>query len=111
MKILARTRLQPDTRHRFLLPPGRPVTHVRLNVYPDGGMARVRLLGDLAPDGRAALGLRWFSALPEPAARLSALETAGVDPATAQATVADRPLSDPAAVPRAARATILGPAE
>jgi len=51
------------------VPPGtgaRPVTHVRLSIYPDGGMARLRLygvpqLGDLArrwygllPDGQAA---------------------------------------------------------
>ncbi len=93
-ELLARTRLQPDTRHRFLLPAGRAVTHVRLDVYPDGGMARVRLLGDLTPDGRAALGLRWFSALPEPAAR-QALEAAGVDPATAEATVAGRPADRP----------------
>ncbi len=72
-------------------------------------MARVRLLGDLTPDGRAALGLRWFSALPEPAAR-QALKAAGVDPATAEATVAGRPLTDPADVPPAVRAAILGPA-
>jgi allantoicase len=44
--VLRRTRLQPDTRHRFLVPPsvGR-ATHVRLDVYPDGGMARLRLYG------------------------------------------------------------------
>jgi allantoicase len=44
--LLRRTRLQPDTRHRFLVPPsvGR-ATHVRLDVYPDGGMARLRLYG------------------------------------------------------------------
>ena len=44
--ILPRTRLQPDTRHRFLVPPGARATHVRLDIYPDGGMARLRLLGD-----------------------------------------------------------------
>jgi allantoicase len=44
--VLERTRLQPDTRHRFLVPPsvGR-ATHVRLDVFPDGGMARLRLYG------------------------------------------------------------------
>jgi allantoicase len=44
--ILPRTRLQPDTRHRFLVPSSGRATHVRLDVYPDGGMARLRLLGD-----------------------------------------------------------------
>jgi allantoicase len=46
IELLARTRLQPDTRHRFVLPPSDvSVTQVRLDVYPDGGMARLRLLG------------------------------------------------------------------
>ena len=33
--VLPRTRLQPDTRHRFRLA-GPAVTHVRMDVYPDG---------------------------------------------------------------------------
>ena len=44
--ILPRTRLQPDTRHRFVVAPRARATHVRLDVHPDGGMARLRLLGD-----------------------------------------------------------------
>jgi len=28
-----------------------PVTHVRLNIFPDGGVSRLRLFGQLAPDG------------------------------------------------------------
>jgi allantoicase len=56
--LLPRTRLQPDTRHRFLVEPKR-TTHVRLDIYPDGGMARLRLYGDLTPDGWAALDDRW----------------------------------------------------
>lgn len=44
--LLRRTRLQPDTRHRFLVPPSTDrATHVRLDVFPDGGMARLRLYG------------------------------------------------------------------
>ena len=38
--------LQPHARHRFsseVIP--RPATHVRLNIYPDGGVARLRLFG------------------------------------------------------------------
>jgi allantoicase len=50
VELLARTDVQPDTRHAF------PVTgtaaeatveHVRVDVYPDGGMARLRVLGEL----------------------------------------------------------------
>lgn len=44
-ELLPATPLRPDTRHRFPLAPGRPASHVRLDIYPDGGMARLRLLG------------------------------------------------------------------
>lgn len=57
--LLPRTGLRPDTRHRFLLPAAPPATHVRLDIHPDGGMARLRLLGTLTPDGRADLARRW----------------------------------------------------
>ncbi|GII53857.1 putative allantoicase [Planotetraspora thailandica] len=45
--LLDRTRLQPDTRHRFRLDGERRMTHARLDIFPDGGMARLRLLGTL----------------------------------------------------------------
>jgi allantoicase len=45
VELLPRTRLQPDTRHRFLVEAGPVATHVRLDIYPDGGMARLRLHG------------------------------------------------------------------
>ncbi|MGH3390927.1 MAG: allantoicase [Actinomadura sp.] len=59
VEVLPRTRLQPDTRHRFPLGGGQEVTHVRLDVYPDGGMARLRLFGELTEDGRRVLDRRW----------------------------------------------------
>jgi allantoicase len=41
--------LQPHARHRFDAPGGRgPVTHARLSIYPDGGIARLRLFGIVA---------------------------------------------------------------
>jgi allantoicase len=43
--LLGRTPLQPDTRHRFLIDGGEPATHVRLDSFPDGGIARLRLWG------------------------------------------------------------------
>jgi allantoicase len=57
--LLPRTRLQPDTRHRFVLAGTAPASHVRLDIYPDGGMARLRLYGDLTPEGSAALWRRF----------------------------------------------------
>jgi allantoicase len=58
--------LQPDTRHRFRAGPARSraATHVRLEIHPDGGLARLRLFGELSAAGRARLGLRWFDTLP-----------------------------------------------
>ncbi|HEX4814933.1 MAG TPA: allantoicase [Nonomuraea sp.] len=47
VELLPRTRLQPDTSHRFRLAPADPVTHVRVDIHPDGGLARIRLLGHL----------------------------------------------------------------
>ncbi|WIM94828.1 allantoicase [Actinoplanes oblitus] len=45
VELLPRTALRPDTPHRFPLRKGPEVTHVRLDIFPDGGMARLRLLG------------------------------------------------------------------
>jgi allantoicase len=60
--LLARTPLQPDTRHRFVLDGAAPATDVRLDVYPDGGMARLRLWGSPTDDGLADLRERWARA-------------------------------------------------
>jgi allantoicase len=57
--LLERTRLQPDLRHRFRIEDAPETTHVRLDVHPDGGMARLRLWGDLSPSGARALRERW----------------------------------------------------
>lgn len=65
VELLPRQRLQPDTLHRFRVVPDREVTRVRVDVYPDGGMARVRLWGELSDVGRDDLVLRWYNALPD----------------------------------------------
>jgi allantoicase len=45
-ELLPRTALQPHTRHRFAREVARRrCTHVRLNIYPDGGVARLRVFG------------------------------------------------------------------
>ncbi|MGV9775088.1 allantoicase [Streptosporangium sp. NPDC003464] len=50
-ELLPRTRLQPDTPHRFRIHDAPALTHVRVDIYPDGGLARVRLHGTLAGGG------------------------------------------------------------
>jgi allantoicase len=43
---LPRISLTPDAVNEFAVPDQGPVTHVRLVVYPDGGIARLRCFGD-----------------------------------------------------------------
>jgi allantoicase len=57
-EILPRTRLQPDTNHRFVLDPAAVATHVRLDIHPDGGISRLRLFGALTDQGAARLAAR-----------------------------------------------------
>jgi len=49
MEVLPATKLGPDAVHEFtseLLTPG-PFSHVRLKIYPDGGISRLRVFGRL----------------------------------------------------------------
>jgi allantoicase len=45
--ILSQTKLQPDTRHVFRdeIQPAGPTNYVRFNIFPDGGVSRLRLYG------------------------------------------------------------------
>jgi len=46
--LIGETRLQPHARFRLEdLPPHEPVSHVRLSIFPDGGIARMRVFGTL----------------------------------------------------------------
>ncbi|MFD8744301.1 allantoicase [Streptomyces sp. NPDC059616] len=58
-EIIPRTRLQPDTLHRFPLRAQAIVTHVRLDAFPDGGVARMRLHGSLTETGATELAHRY----------------------------------------------------
>ncbi|MEU5399904.1 allantoicase [Streptomyces sp. NPDC005963] len=53
--LLPRTRLQPDTNHRFVLAHAMVGRRVRLDIHPDGGISRLRLHGTLTTDGAARL--------------------------------------------------------
>lgn len=47
VELVPRTALLPDCRHRFRVDSCDPVRFVRLDVYPDGGIARLRVNGRL----------------------------------------------------------------
>jgi allantoicase len=44
-ELLPRTKLEAHTRHAFALADVGPVSHVRMRIHPDGGVARLRLFG------------------------------------------------------------------
>lgn len=53
-EVLPPTKLQAHTRHLFIdeLAQNGPVTHLRLNVFPDGGVSRLRVSGVATEEGR-----------------------------------------------------------
>lgn len=55
--LLAATKLNADERRFFAaeIAAHGPITHVRLNIYPDGGVSRLRLWGTRAPEPHAVL--------------------------------------------------------
>ena len=108
VKLLPRTRLQPDTRHRFRVGGAPEVAAVRVDVYPDGGMARVRMWGQLSVAGREALLVRWYDALPGEHARAVLRQEAGLGAEEAAAAVARRPAGRADRLPRGLRKALTG---
>jgi allantoicase len=48
--LVPKSPLDGDTRNLFPVQDNRRFTHVRLTIYPDGGVARLRVHGDVVPD-------------------------------------------------------------
>ncbi len=65
--ILPLTPLKPHTVHTFEseIQDAGPVTHVRLNIFPDGGVMRLRLFGLRSRRGRLKQVFRWLNTMPE----------------------------------------------
>ena len=100
-RTLLRSPLQPHTRHTFDEELRRigPVTHLRLSVYPCGGVARLRAWGSLLPETQP--GLVRLNAMPADEAQAAFLRTCG-SAAWAKAMTAARPFEDSASLLRAA---------
>jgi allantoicase len=73
---------------------------VRLDIYPDGGMARLRVLGRPTAEARAGLAERFLGVLPEPQLA-GLLRAAGLPSAEAARQAGTRPGLD--GLPAAAR--------
>jgi allantoicase len=57
IELLPQMPVRPDAQNLFAAPaastPGGPVSHVRLNIFPDGGVARFRVFGRVAAEWAA----------------------------------------------------------
>jgi allantoicase len=71
--IRPRTQLIPDTEHRLRARPVPPARLVRLDIYPDGGISRLRLTGTVPAELHDGLAQRWLDLLPPE-------QAAGADP-------------------------------
>lgn len=94
--LLARTAVEPHRVHLFeegVLDAGE-ATHVRLNIYPDGGVSRLRLYGFLSRDGARRIALEDLNAL-RPAAAASRLGACCGQLRWASELAARRPFRDP----------------
>jgi allantoicase len=55
-EILSKSGLRGDTQNSFAIDNTGRTTHVRLKIFPDGGVARLRVFGDVLPDWDAMRG-------------------------------------------------------
>ena len=105
-ELIPKTRLQPDTRHFFRVRPDAAVTHVRLDVYPDGGLARMRVNGEVDEAAVRAAVVRWLDLLPENHAVEVLSTSGGLSGEEAEALVGKRPFGQ-GAVPDEVVAALL----
>ena len=62
VEVLPRTTLLGDTQNRLPVDAAARFTHLRFHIYPDGGIARLRVHGEALPDRRwrsKTSGVRW----------------------------------------------------
>jgi allantoicase len=105
-ELIPKTRLQPDTRHFFRVRPDAAVTHVRLDVYPDGGLARLRVNGEVDEAALRAAVVRWLDLLPENHAVEVLSTSGGLSGEEAEALIGKRPFGE-GAVPDEVVAALL----
>ncbi len=69
-EILTQSPLMPGAQNLFTISEAGTWTHVRLNIFPDGGVARLRIYGTVIPD--------WTNLKPGELIDLAAVENGGV---------------------------------
>ncbi|MDP9099986.1 MAG: allantoicase [Verrucomicrobiota bacterium] len=68
--VLSQSPLEPGSQNLFAITNDQTWTHVRLNIIPDGGVARLRIYGTVVPD--------WSKLKPGELVDLAAVENGGV---------------------------------
>jgi allantoicase len=112
--LVPETRLGPHRQHVFTVfaadAAARPATHVRLSIHPDGGISRLRVIGQVSDAGWDRWGVRWLNALPAERAE-SELHACCASRQWAAGVAAARPFADAAALAASADAVweSLGP--
>jgi allantoicase len=103
--VLGQTKLEPDRLHAYDLSPDVTGSHVRLNIYPDGGISRFRVFGvpDATARGRAVL--RQLNATDAPALRALLADFCAA-PEWLDRLTAERPFSSVAALQSASEQAI-----
>jgi allantoicase len=77
-ELLPETKLKANHRHKLSkLNEVGPATHVRFNIYPDGGVSRLRLFGRASRTGRSARGIEQFNRALPAQARAMLLDCCG----------------------------------
>ena len=94
-EVVPRTKLQAHTRHMFggELAARGPFSHLRLSVFPDGGISRLRAWGAPSEAGLAAARVRWLDTL-SPELAESTLASCCASRAWARAMADARPFGD-----------------
>jgi allantoicase len=77
-ELLPQTKLKANYRHIFTkLAKVGPATHVRFNIYPDGGVSRLRLFGRAVRGADRTKGVQHFNRLSPEQARQALLDCCG----------------------------------
>lgn len=70
LEILPKSALKQGSQNVFPVGASRPWTHIRLNIYPDGGVARLKVYGTVRKD--------WLACAPDDLVDLAAAENGGL---------------------------------
>lgn len=100
--VVPRMRTQPDTLHRIVVRDCPEIDRLRLDVFPDGGLGRVRAFGQLSEAGLEGMRRRWANTLPEAQLR-GLLAERGLAEEKAAELLAARPFGPSDPLPEALR--------